>query len=339
MRPIHHLALFIMFLFVFSTTACNSDTEQNNPPAADQGMRTEDKKKEESAQLETEKWNAYADLSNALSDNFFAAMEGYSTLFGSGEKISQTADNHTQVKWRENLSRGGTALTKAFDTAEVLAVKAPQSELDTRVATFIQVANPLWKDMKALASYTREKEYMDDSWARGNELHPRILAGLKAFDPVFIAYREAMSVKSAELRASEIQRMKKEGMKILPAMLETLFLAENIQFYLASKDATSENILTVVREDEFRPLYTAFSESLKALEPLLDAETAKREGISFHFSKVFLKDGKEYKKNAATTLEILQSKKKPHFSSFNGSPKELSRLYGRLVDRYNSALH
>lgn len=291
---------------------------------------------EEREQWETARWNAYVDLSNALDEPFFTALGNYAAVFGTGEKLVRPADEDIEAAWRNSVEQAARTIGM-LDAANALAANGPHGDLDRAAQDFAQAVTPLWIDISVLKDYLENKEYMDDNGGRGNALHGRILARLQNFDAAYTAFHEAMNVKAAGLRTSEVARMKEAGMQLLPSMLETLLQAERIQVFLQNKEVTDKNLLQTVTEDDMLPLFTAFSDSLNTLEAENTEETASREGISFQYSSMFLSDAKEYKTHLTAMREVLQSNKLPDVFS-KGGQRDMVRLYGRLVDLYNASL-
>ena len=336
----------LVALLSFFTTACSSDSDDKanktgqasvsgqSAPASSKDAAEKDASAEE---VETDKWNAYVALDNLLGEHFFDALHNYGLAFGDGAEFSKPKQENDRIRFTNEVIQV-TTLQKKADEAAALAATGSSTELDKAVIAIVPGLKALWADMTALSDYLRNKEQVDDDWAKARTLHPRILASMKTVEENLPAFQQAMAAKSAHLRATEVDRMKAEGLVLLPAMFQVVLDAEDIQMFLSEKEATHENLITAVTEEEFRTFYTRLGEGLKELDAVLKEETAKAEGISFHYAKLVKEQGQAYKKDAATLIEHLQNKKNPSGALSDGAPDDLTRKYSLLVDRYNSAL-
>jgi hypothetical protein len=281
------------------------------------------------------KWNAYVDVANNLG-RVNNALNQYLAAFGQGPRLTLPERELTITMWSNNLVTK-PPLAQAMSLAKGLATQEPVSSLDQGAQAFFAVAEPLWAQMLEMADYLKNKKYLDDDLARGQELHAQILANIEKLKPVFLVFQKNLSDEDVARRAQEFQEMRDQGLQILPAMMETLSQAEKIQILLTEREVKAEDVLTKVPEAEFSPLYKALAEKLTVLEKTLTEEQARQEGLVPQIARQFLEGAQKYKLSAAALLEAIQSGQAPKPMS-DGSPSALSQRFEYMINRYNALI-
>ena len=289
-------------------------------------------------ELETEKWNSYVIMERLMNEYFFEALDNYTAVFGNEAEPSKNAGQVAVI----DFSNSGTniaRLDQLIDKAVEQAAKTPQSDLDKQVAGVAPVLKSLVREITALGPYMRDKEYMDDGWAKAAEAHPRVLAAMAEFWEKYPAYDGAMAKKAQDQREVEIAEMQAEGLVILPAMLAVLYAVEDTQAFFDATEETNPKGLAGLTAEAVRPYYDEFVKRLKAFEAVKDnPDQVVAEDILPNGINTFTGRAKEYKTNLATMLEGLQTNKGVGSGFEEGAPDALDRAYQRVVDEYNYAI-
>lgn len=189
--------------------------------------------------------------------------------------------------------------------------------------------------------YYDEEDYKDDKFAKGKELHPKLMAAFDAFDKADVALRDLVSVQNDALQERDLTRIETEMGKNL--------MWHNKNVMIIAKRLMREGDVKYAPEFEldlakFEPVVDEFSAAVEAAEKYADAN--KEEANSVTMFSSFLGDAGELKKvakemlrrkrdNKAFTDDELERIATGPADWVEGSPAKLSKLYNDLVSSSN----
>lgn len=324
----------ITLLALLFAAGCSGDEEKESLPTEQSGKA---EAKKEAAFDETDKWNAYVDLSNRMNEKFFGGYEKYIETFGSGEDFKKPEGSVTNYS---NSVINGHDLVKALDRAYEVSADQPRDSLDQSVQTLAPPLKSMWNNMVALKDYIKNKEYIDDNYAKAGELHKQIMAAAPEVEAAVEPFMTALTSQETVMREKSMKKMLAEGLKIRAGMLEVLNEAEKILNYFNQKNISHTNIQSLDVED-FRPLYVSFGEAVKKLEATATDEQINAEKIYAGGVKNYIEVAKETRTQAAAMIEYVQENKVPARVGPNtpGTPESYANKFKLLVSRYNSYIN
>ena len=123
-------------------------------------------------QNKVQAWNAYADLSFAMDRAFWASYRKYFLLMGTKAQVVNPGAEKLRSFAMEvpNDNRLKESIPKALGYA-----MQGTSELDITVAALTQPLQQLWAAMLGLSNYLKNKDYLDDDYAKFQQFHTIIL--------------------------------------------------------------------------------------------------------------------------------------------------------------------
>lgn len=297
------------------------------------GSGGSDSKKSEA---DTERWNSYVVVSNSL-DKVDKALEAYLEAFGDSAQYQQTTKT---TSFTNNMNSSSTdKFGKDIDKALELS-KKDSTELGKATTALLTPAKELWANLAEAADYYKNKNYVDDNYAKAKTLHEKIIAIYPSYDDNLPAFNDLMDKQNRELRKSDIKEMKADGRALMATMLEAIDAAQTMQDILYEQNITSENLQSLSM-DKFRPAYDEYVKYLNEFEKLSkDEKLVKEEKLEGYSISSLLNALKSVKTSAAGLIERHQQNKKAPFSPSmtTGTPEHFDRQMDALIARYNQAI-
>lgn len=314
-----------------------SDEEKTESESASGQESSAPARPSDDGAVETGKWNAYVDLSNTMSGGYYRAIELYLEAFGRDEVFRKPAAESKQMDFTNAcLGWQAESLTKSIDRVVAVSAGAPKTELDQSAAALAPDLKALWTDVLSMATYLKNKDYVDDDYAKAKKLHPGILAAIVRVDGKIHPFVVALTVQEGEMRQANLKAMREDGLEILPAMLEVLTAAENIQVYLDQNHITSQT-MDHLKMDTFRPLYDELATKLQALKGVISEDKAEKEGLRYLSVGNYYELAQDVKTSAAGLIERHDKKANAPMipGMVAGTPEYFLTRFSTLVERYN----
>ena len=336
------ILIFVMFLLL----SCGK-TQENRNVQKDSELETEadiKKKSEEAekisaelAKTEAEKYNTYVELFNFL-PRVDESIKTYINSAGDQEEV-------------KIYSKG--LYIQSIPMNEILKTKAQMNtgntgDLDKTVQSLIPVLEELSKLLVESQEYYTARDYADDDYARGKELHKLILKEITRYKTTVEEFRSAMKSKSREVTAEELEEAKSKGDMITYYKLEVMQASMDITDELEVQGLTARNV-TEGDLSKIKPLYDKFLEVQNKLrEEAKNEESVKKAGYNSNAEKWYLESfirvSLEFKGGALDLMERIEKKQKledfylkrsTSFERYSGTPENLSRIYKELIKAYN----
>ena len=330
--------ILLSLLFIFS---CSGKGKLNNK---NKGGNTKTNTGVTEQKLnEIDKYNIYVDSYNSLL-GFDGTIDSYLSAAGSEEKLDTSKEisgyfNYT-VSFLDKLKTASTS-------------KPKMEELDKAAAALIPPLEELVGLLNEADDYYKAKDYLDDKYAKGQELHTKILTAISKYDTAMAEYNVALRKKANEVKAEEIDKAKKEGKMVTYNKMLTLQLAEDIMNEIDIQKLTAANV-TTADLTKIKPLYEKFNEVQKQLrESLKDPALMKKEGYddsnpsnSFNVHEIegFVDTSTKFKTSVIAFIDRVEKNEKVDafrlenkfpMENEDGSPEQLDKLISEMVQKYN----
>jgi hypothetical protein len=286
---------------------------------------------------ETKKYNAYIDFNNQfLIPTLDNGIESYLNKAGDQE----TVKNSEEVFYFNDYD--------SWDKiADNLKAKPSMKELDTAAEQLIPISKELSGLFVSAKDYYKAKDYLDDKYAKGQELHTKILAGIKKFDIAYEKFELALRNKDIEIRNIELEQAKKQGNEITYNKILVSLSIDKIMNIIAAQKLNATNVLSADLS-KIKPLYDEFNKVQKDLrEKVQDEAQLKKEGFNdFNKSSLTRYTDKttEFKTGILDLIERVETKtpvdefRLQHNFSMDrekGTPENLFRLRDEIISSYN----
>ena len=336
------LFILLSLLFIFSCSGKGKLNNKNKNGNTNTNIKIETK---EQKLNEAKKYNVYIDSYNSLS-SFDGIIDSYLRVAGDKEKLNTSKEisghfNYT-ANFLDNLKEASTS-------------KPKMEELDKAASALIPSLEELVGLLNEADDYYKAKDYLDDKYAEGQELHTKILAAIYKYDTAVVEYYAALSKKSNEVEMEDLNNAKKDGRMITYNKILTLQLAEDIMNEIDTQKLTAENV-TTADLTKIKPLYEQFNMVQKQLrESVKDPELLKKEGSDEEDSsntfkrreiEDFVDTSTEFKTSVIAFIDRVEKNEKidafkleHKFPMYNeaGSPEQLNKLISEMVKDYNQS--
>lgn len=304
----------------------NKDSYEDLPPASD-----------------LEAYNNYVDLSNFMSGDVEEALNRYfngvapskdfSPVEG-GNYITTTFSNHDYEFLDEVESQAdlGTSYT----------------EMDEHALTLIPTLRALMQVLDEAGNYGKQKGYLDDNYAKGEEIHSRFVPAVQTYDEERLPYLNGMKAILQEQQTKDLALLEEEGYTVRYQMLKLSMLkSEIMNLIYKQEEITDENVLSL-DVSEIRPKYEEFAEVLSQFaENYKDKAELEKEGFeSYSISQLsFFNDAvTEFKVQTQALLSRVEEQKpyseaeKLSLRITDGSLEHLAESGAKITSHYNDVI-
>jgi hypothetical protein len=283
-----------------------------------------------------EKLDPYIDCINSFSksihdtaDRYFSWVDHDKGLTGTEKNVYGLHELHTDPK----ACVDGVKTSAGIEPKDADIEAAAQAFADAVVTTH-EVVNEAHK-------YYDEKNYKDDAFAKGKELHPKLVAAFEAFDAADKGLRELVSAQNDALQERELARIEKEmGKNLMWHNKNVMVLAKKL---VRAGDVAYEPTLEIDLAT-FEPLVNEFEAAVDETEKYAKANKEEYDSVTSYSS--FVSEAVETKKAAKELLRRKRDDKaftKDELDRIvqgpaewvEGSPAKLSKHYNDLVSNSN----
>ncbi|WP_426446268.1 YiiG family protein [Paenibacillus sp. S-38] len=285
-----------------------------------------------------EKYNAYVGLNNLMTGRINEVMDHYFEKFGVDqqpviEKNLSFIMIGVAAAEREVIDKanGYTASQPAFANADPVVI-----QLTPVIKDLLSVLD----DMKA---YYDSKGYVDDDFAKGKQLHTKLVSANLAYGTVAKEYFTAMQKLGNEQRQAELQKLKDADQQIRYNALKFMIDAEATAIEMDEQGITAGNVLQLDMT-KFKAKYDMMTEDLNALVTIAkDKKRIQTEGVNSFSIENYIHSATEAKAAASKIIERINKKQPVSDSDLNGqflnttdgTPENFYYLLSKAVQRYN----
>jgi len=297
------IAVLSLFLCLALLGGCNEDSGSGTASSRDEAA--------------TARWNNYVELFNAKrmtrrAEAYFEAMGTENEPAFKDSKPGQVPIPNLNTWHGPNWTFQKTALERVETVLR--SAEGGGSELDKAALAYAKVLKELHECFNEAETYYNAKSYADDAFAKGKEIHTRMLTLYADAMPKEAAFNAAMDERGAQLQREEIASMRSQGMEFVAAALEFSLAGEKAMGELVRQSLTKDTMYEM-DVPAFRPFYEELVKGLSALETAgKTADLESRERIDKDRAGTQLSIARELKAAANSIMEraekSLEHKKK-----------------------------
>lgn len=219
---------------------------------------------------------------------------------------------------------------------EAAAMEPHQAELEAASMAYVKAVTTLEPMLKEADDYYEQENYKDDKFAKGKEMHPKLLAAWKEFNTADTSLRNIVQTINDERQLAELKDVEqKEGKKARYHILNTMLLAKPL---LASEGEVDMAKIDVAKVQE---QITAYEKAVKDLEDYAAAHSDERiDSFLVNNAKNFLVTAKALMRRVRDKTkfdqgELMMLSQPGAGWMIDGSQPRLYRDYNELVDAFN----
>jgi hypothetical protein len=273
----------------------------------------------------SEKLNAYVGCINRLSERSYDSRKRY---------FSWVSKNGPTGK--ERIIYGTYTIYDTSDCRKSVekanALEPRDAGLEAAASTYVEAVSKLEPLLKEADDYYSQENYKDDRMAKGQALHPRLLAAWDAFasaDKALRAGVETINDKRAIERLAEIES--KEGRKARYHVEALMIQAKRV---LRAQDAANPDLAAITQA------LNEYESVVKATEEFSGSGEAKIGSMFIGNAKSFLTTAKQLMRRIRDHVPYSTGDKMMLNAGsgwmVEGSPPRLLRDYNQLIEAYNS---
>ena len=279
-------------------------------------------------QDEIAKYNKYIEFNNYAVKNVSKNIDEYLKHIGKDLPSKDV---------RLYITRWGTY--KWMDVKELPTTKPLMKEIDDPAAELIPVAENLNVLLSSAYDYYNAKDYKEDNFAKGQELHKKILAEIPKFEAAQQKLSAALENKETTIVVQEMNNAKKNGQELTYNKILVLLSMKKIMAELERQNISAANVISTDLT-KIKPLYEEFAAAQKALRDTANSSKYKDQTI-VRLSVSFISETTNFKTEMIELIERVEAKKALRESelespeSTSGTPEKLYKIRGSAIDDYN----
>ncbi|MDO3675710.1 YiiG family protein [Paenibacillus ehimensis] len=303
--------------------------------------QTTQAKQESNQAQDTAKYNTYIGLSNYLTQWLDKTFEMYFKEFGGEEEI-RIRKNFTGFNTMPVLPGHKDDVDKAL----AFASKEPSYQAaDESVKALAPKLKELMETTGEMQTYYQNKAYAEDEFAKGKELHKKLLVQFNEVSDLADKFFADFAVITEQRKKEDLEELKKSDMLIRFHAMSIVNRAQDIQKTFDKAGVTDDNVLDF-DANQYAELYKLLTEDIdKFTELSKDKERLKKEKVQI--VPVFTDSIQRVKTAAADLMEILRTKDTTINSDTKGKVttggknmplKNFDKRVSAVVDSYNTMI-
>ncbi len=323
MRKLSFVMVSILLITVLS--ACSSMNQ------AGVGMKTGESQK-------IEKYNSYVMLNNLMTGRINEVLLHYFEKFGT-EKKPVIEKNLSFIMLDVPASQ-----REVIDQAQGYTTSKPAfASADSAVTQLTPVIKDLLAVLDEMKVYYDSKGYVDDDFAKGKQLHTKLINTNLAYEKAANAYFKALQKMDAEQRLVDLQNFKDSDQQIRYNALKFMIDAEATAIEMSEQGINASNVLELDMK-KFKVKYDLMTGDLNALVTLSkDQKQIEKEGMNSFSIENYVHSATEAKAAASKIIERI-NKKEPvsdsdlsgqFLDTTDGTPENFNSLLSTAIERYN----
>ncbi|QSF46289.1 YiiG family protein [Paenibacillus tianjinensis] len=327
MRTLKFVIAVILLGVMLSACSATSSTVNQGPAGVTSGERKE-----------IEKYNAYVMLNNLMTGRINEVLVHYFEKFG--VDTQPVIEKNLSFIMLDVAETEREVIDKANSYTSNQPAFANADPLVTKLTPVIKDLLSVLDDMKA---YYDSKGYVDDDFAKGKQLHTRLVNANLAYETIATQYFTALQKLGNEQRQAELQKLKDADQQIRYNALKFMIDAEATAIEMDEQRITAGNVLQLDMT-KFKAKYDVMTADLNALMTISkDKERIQKEGVNSFSIGNYVDAATEAKAAASKIIERINKKEPVSDSDLNGqflhttdgTPENFNYLLSKAIERYN----
>ena len=231
---------------------------------------------------------------------------------------------------------------------ELSESKEKKDELDKKAIAMLPVLEKMLPITDEMRTYYKNKQYLQDNYAKAQDLHTQLLATLDKYNQVTKSYKEVFEKKSDEIKKLMIKDYDKRKQYI--TYNQFMFIEEGDQIIkeihkqgLDASDFTAKgNVKKFKRmEEKMDKAFIKFEKSIKNTKQL------GKEGYNPGDHSEFIQKANKFKQSVNVFIQRIEKKEKASHSSVSdsffaqteeGTPENVLANFNEVIKEHNKLL-
>ena len=231
---------------------------------------------------------------------------------------------------------------------ELSESKEKKDELDKKAIAMLPVLEKMLPITDEMRTYYKNKQYLQDNYAKAQDLHTQLLATLDKYNQVTKSYKEVFEKKSDEIKKLMIKDYDKRKQYI--TYNQFMFIEEGDQIIkeihkqgLDASDFTAKGNAKKFKklEEKMDKAFIKFEKSIKNTKQL------EKEGYNPGDHSEFIQKANKFKQSVNVFIQRIEKKEKASHSSVSdsffaqteeGKPENVLANFNEVIKEHNKLL-
>ena len=231
---------------------------------------------------------------------------------------------------------------------ELSESKEKKDELDKKAIAMLPVLEKMLPITDEMRTYYKNKQYLQDNYAKAQDLHTQLLATLDKYNQVTKSYKEVFEKKSDEIKKLMIKDYDKRKQYI--TYNQFMFIEEGDQIIkeihkqgLDASDFTAKGNAKKFKklEEKMDKAFIKFEKSIKNTKQL------EKEGYNPGDHSEFIQRANKFKQSVNVFIQRIEKKEKASHSSVSdsffaqteeGTPENVLANFNEVIKEHNKLL-
>ena len=231
---------------------------------------------------------------------------------------------------------------------ELSESKEKKDELDKKAIAMLPVIEKMLPITDEMRTYYKNKQYLQDNYAKAQDLHTQLLATLDKYNQVTKSYKEVFEKKSDEIKKLMIKDYDKRKQYI--TYNQFMFIEEGDQIIkeihkqgLDASDFTAKGNAKKFKklEEKMDKAFIKFEKSIKNTKQL------EKEGYNPGDHSEFIQKANKFKQSVNVFIQRIEKKEKASHSSVSdsffaqteeGTPENVLANFNEVIKEHNKLL-
>ena len=231
---------------------------------------------------------------------------------------------------------------------ELSESKEKKDELDKKAIAMLPVLEKMLPITDEMRTYYKNKQYLQDNYAKAQDLHTQLLATLDKYNQVTKSYKEVFEKKSDEIKKLMIKDYDKRKQYI--TYNQFMFIEEGDQIIkeihkqgLDASDFTAKGNAKKFKklEEKMDKAFIKFEKSIKNTKQL------EKEGYNPGDYSEFIQKANKFKQSVNVFIQRIEKKEKASHSSVSdsffaqteeGTPENVLANFNEVIKEHNKLL-
>jgi len=231
---------------------------------------------------------------------------------------------------------------------ELSESKEKKDELDKKAIAMLPVLEKMLPITDEMRTYYKNKQYLQDNYAKAQDLHTQLLATLDKYNQVTKSYKEVFEKKSDEIKKLMIKDYDKRKQYI--TYNQFMFIEEGDQIIkeihkqgLDASDFTAKGNAKKFKklEEKMDKAFIKFEKSIKNTKQL------EKEGYNPGNHSEFIQKANKFKQSVNVFIQRIEKKEKASHSSVSdsffaqteeGTPENVLANFNEVIKEHNTLL-
>ena len=231
---------------------------------------------------------------------------------------------------------------------ELSESKEKKDELDKKAIAMLPVLEKMLPITDEMRTYYKNKQYLQDNYAKAQDLHTQLLATLDKYNQVTKSYKEVFEKKSDEIKKLMIKDYDKRKQYI--TYNQFMFIEEGDQIIkeihkqgLDASDFTTKGNAKKFKklEEKMDKAFIKFEKSIKNTKQL------EKEGYNPGDHSEFIQKANKFKQSVNVFIQRIEKKEKASHSSVSdsffaqteeGTPENVLANFNEVIKEHNKLL-